>query len=286
MPTTPNGASYTTHTATIPGGGVIHWAVPSEGAEFPLVLYCHGAGGGPDQFSTLGAWGGLRNWLIDNGWAWVEGAGGGAQPWGNPSSQDAYDAAFSYIDGILNISHVVVLGRSMGGIVGARIYLSHSQVDSRWVGFIGNSAVQDLVWAYDWEEGGWTSAFNSAWGVTSKTELVALSDGLNPVGGSPDEWEGKNVLQLWGTNDSLVPAGPNGSAMRTMYRGEPAMDRVSIRQGGDHSTANGSYLDIEAMSRFLIDVTGTPPQGYFEATRIFISSATGLLGFTSLEAVR
>lgn len=273
MPTTANGTSYTVHTATVAGGGATYWGVPDASTgPVPAVLYCHGAAGAANQFATLAAWTGLRDWLIDNGWIWIEGAGGGSQPWGNQASQDAYDASFDHVDALLDIDYVVVLGRSMGGAVGARLYVDRRVGDARWVGFISNSGVQDLVWAYDWDGGRWTAAFNSAWGVSSKPQFEAAVAGLNPIDGPATEWAGAKVIQLWGDADDTVPPADNAIAMRAMYAGQPTVDGFDVRAGGDHSSTNGSYLEVDAMTAFLLDAIGeaptpTPPKEMYRSVR-------------------
>lgn len=273
MPTTAAGTPYTVHSAAVAGS--TYWAVPDAlvGApDIPVILYAHGAAGAANQFATLAAWSGLRDWLIDNGWGWIEGSGGGSQPWGNPASQAAYDASFAHVDSSLDIGTVVVLGRSMGGAVGARLYLDHRANDARFVGFISNSGVQDLVWAYDWDANRWTAAFNAAWGVSSKAEFEAAVAGLNPVDGPPTDWAGANVIQLWGDADTTVTPSENAIAMRAMYATQPAIDAIDIRSGGDHSATNGSYLEVDAMTEFLMLVTGetpppTPPKEIYRSVR-------------------
>lgn len=262
MPTTPNGTTYTLSTADLGVHGAAYWAVADAeagSADLPFVLYCHGAGGGANQFATLAAWSGLRNWLIDNGFGWVEGLGGGLQPWGNPASEHAYDAAFAHVDGLFDIGSVVVLGRSMGGAVASRLYHAHRGTDPRFVGLISNSGVSDLAWAYDYDGGRWTDAFNTAWGVTSKPEFLAAVTGLNPIDGPASAWAGASVLQMWGDVDTTVTPADNAIAMRTMYAGSPTLDVADVRAGGDHSAANGSYQQVDAMAAFLAEVTGMEP---------------------------
>lgn len=280
MPTTPNGTTYTITSGPVTGAGTVYRALADSavgGTDLPFILYAHGAGGAANQFSTLGAWAGLRNWLIDNGWGWIESSGGGLQPWGNQASQDAYDATIAYADSVYDIGTWVVLGRSMGGAVAARLYNDHRLTDTRFAGIMVNSGVQDLVWAYDFDSNRWTDAFNSAWGVSSKAEFEIAVEGLNPVDGPASSWAGSNVLQLVGDADTTVPPAINGYAMRTMYAGQPTLDLLDVRAGGDHSSTNGSYLQVEAMTSFLATVRGdtpeppTPASAYRQLRRLYYS---------------
>lgn len=253
MSVTAAGNPYNVTTVTLPSGQVANIGAPVGGAA-RFVLYTHGANGGPDQFSSSsGPWPqSLRNWLIDNRIGWIEGTGGGAQPWGNAASQTAYEELAAYADGLYAITHWIVLGRSMGGVVAARLYLAKRAADSRFVGLIVNSGVQDLVWAYD--TGTWTAEMNGAWGVSNRSGFVTAINGRNPIAGPASAWAGARVLQLWGTSDTTVPSGANGEAMRAMYAGQPTLDRVDIRPGGDHSAGNGSYLQVSAMTSFIAAV--------------------------------
>lgn len=253
MSVTAAGNPYNVTTVTLPSGQVANIGAPVGGAT-RFVLYTHGANGGPDQFSSAsGPWPqALRNWLIDNRIGWIEGTGGGTQPWGNPASQTAYEELVTYADGLHAITHWVILGRSMGGVVATRLYLAKRAADARFVGLIVNSGVQDLVWAYD--AGTWTTEMNAAWGVSSRAAFVAAVNGRNPITGPASSWAGARALQLWGTGDTTVPPAPNGEAMRAMYTGQPALDQVDVRPGGDHSAGNGSYLQVSAMTSFIAAV--------------------------------
>lgn len=270
MPTTPNGTAYTVRRTTLPTHGAVSVGVADvvyPRQNIPTVLYTHGAGGSATQFETLEAWSGVRNWMIDNGWAWVEGAGGGLQPWGNPASEAAYIAALGYADSVLDVGPVVVLGRSMGGAVAARLFTT-SSIASRCVGLIVNSGVQDLIWAYD--SGRWTNAFHTAWGVANRAELVAAVQGYNPIDGPASNWAGTSVQQLVGTADDVVPPGPNAYAIRTMYAGQPTVDLLDVREGGDHGTTNGSYLQVGAMTSFLASLVPSDSKNVFRVTARYL----------------
>ncbi|MFV9429170.1 hypothetical protein ACNJ7K_11570 [Rhodococcus aetherivorans] len=211
-----------------------------------MILYLHGANGGYNQFTSLSAWIGLREWLIDNGWGWIE--GGGAQPWGNAASRTAYRAAFDHVDGILDIGPVVILTRPMGGLVGHWLFTQDPVLKDRSVGFIGNSEVANLAAAYATSR--WTADMHAAYG-TDAAGFAAASVGHDPMLFSPSLWAGKKVLELVGTNDTTVRAADHGLAIRAHWEEQPAVNLLDTRESGDHPGTNGSYLQVEAMSQFL-----------------------------------
>lgn len=253
---TPNGTPWTSFSATV-AGQVVRWAVAdavASTADIPTILYAHGAGGGSNQFETLGAWAGMRNWLIDNGWAWVESQGGGAQPWGNQASRDAYESALTHVSGLLDIGAVVPLGRSMGGLVTYWLATQSTIVAPRAVGFIINSGTTDLAATYARPER--VDAVEAAYGFTGSGGYAAATAGFDPMLFPLSTWDGVKVLQLWGDADDTVPAVDHAIAIRTRWAGRPTLDAYDIRAGGDHSATNGSYLQVAAMSDFLLEVTG------------------------------
>lgn len=260
MPTTPNGTAYTTFSATVAGADTVRWAVADETAEdsnIPVVLYAHGSGGASNQFETLAAWAGLRNWLIDNGWAWIEGLGGGNKSWGNAAARTAYENSYLHVAGILDLGAVVPLGRSMGGVVASWLYTESTVIEPVSVGCIINSGVQSLAAWY--EAGIDQAAVMAAFNADNESEFYSNIAGFDPLTRPASLWDGKNVIQLVGTADTTVPPGDHGYAMRAHYSGRPTIDDLDVRVGGDHSATNGSYLETDAMTTFLMEVTGTTP---------------------------
>lgn len=262
MATTPAGTAYKATAATLPSGQVVWLGAPVDGAT-KFVLYTHGAGGTANQFTdNSGPWPiALREWLVDRGFGWVEGTGGGLQPWGNLASQAAYNELINYVEARYAVTQWVVLGRSMGGVVATRIYQARRTSDPRWVGLIINSGTQNLIAQYDYQNGARRPEMNTAWSVSDRAAFVAAVNGLNPIDGPPASWTGARVLQMWGTADDVVVPTTNGEAMRTMYAGRPEIDRVDIRLNGDHSAANGSYKQTSAITAFITDIT-TPKLTY------------------------
>jgi pimeloyl-ACP methyl ester carboxylesterase len=283
VPSTAAGTAYTVFTdSSDPDAGTARWAYRDslEGASnIPTILYLHGAGAGSNQFETLTAWTTLRNWLIDNGWAWIEGTGGGTQPWGNAASRTAYRATFDIADAEFDIGPLVILARSMGGLAGHWLFTQDPVIKVRSVGFIGNSEVANLAAAY--ASGNWTDAMRAAYGVSTDVGFASASEGFDPLLFSASLWAGKKVLEIVGTADTTVPRADHGLAMRTHWAGQPALDLLTTRSGGDHSGTNGSYLEVDAMTAFLLEVTGEapeppPPPRMFRVAKRYIIDSSGV----------
>lgn len=264
MPTTPNGITYTTHTFLTPGGDQALWAIADRyqsSADIPIVVYTHGNSGAYNQFSATGAFAGIRNWLIDNGWAWVESAGGGGSSWGNGAARRSYVEAFAHVNSTISVGDVVVLGRSMGGLVAYWLYLYEPSIRSKAVGLIINSGTTDLIKRIGPPPG--DASIRSAFGLAADgSDWTTKLAGYDPMQFPVSAWTGKNVLQLYGTADDTVPAEIHAQAWLDKYADACAVADVDIRLGGDHSTENGSYLQTTAMASFLTKIRQgsiTPP---------------------------
>lgn len=270
MPTTSTGTAYTITETTTTGYGTCLIAVADSHADdvaVPTILYSHGAGGGYNQFMTLGAWTELRDWLIDNGCAIVEGAGGftdaeGGQNWGNPTARLAYVAYLEWAATIVDVGPVVPLGRSMGGVIAPWLYL-RSSIASQCVGLIVNSGVQTLSYGTISDPDTslrptgqyFGTAIQGAYGVSGYSAFVTASSDHDPMNFDPSLWDGKKVMQLVGDVDTTVSPTTRGAyPLRAIYAGRPEVDILDVRIGGDHSATNGSYLQVAAMTSFLSDL--------------------------------
>lgn len=279
MPTTPNGTDYTVYSATLPTHGDCYWGVADDvvaDSNIPTVLYCHGAGGSADNFSTQLSWDAFRYNLVDNGWAWIEGYGGGTLSWGNADARAAYPAYLDHVStGILDVGDVVVLGRSMGGLVSSWLFTQSDLKDdfAGWINHAGVSTV--LVGATDrdttdpgdgdpWIELNTAVyfsglygdvGFTTAWGGTHVSQMEALTEGYRPEDWDASVWAGKHILCCYGDADTSVPWYPRGaSTLRTIWAGQPATDLVSVQPGGGHSP--GYAIHVTAMTDFLTTLTG------------------------------
>lgn len=253
--TTAKGTPYRVRNVTAPDAGNIFYGVADANLNDPdllTILYTHGAGGGSSQFATLSAWAGFREWLIDNGHAWMESTGGGLQPWGNDASRLAYEATFTKVSTLIDVGEVVILGRSMGGLVAQWLFTQSTVLAARSLGAIINSGTQNLAATY--AAGDRTDELFAAYGVNNEADYLAAVVGRDPIAFDPALWTGKNIIQLAGTADTTVPPTSHAYAIREHYQGRPALDLLSVRAGGDHSGSNGSYLEVDAMVGFLAQI--------------------------------
>ena len=297
MPTTTAGTPYTITTTTSTGYGTCLLAIANAHANdtnVPTVLYGHGASGSYDQFATLPAWQLMRDWVIDNGCAFIEGAGGltntaGAQHWGATDARMAYGTAYpAWADTLFDRGPTAILVRSMSGVIGPWLYLQ-SPIASQCVGLIVNSGVQTLTYGelssvvgenvpenksrYDNRPSGqyFSPKIYEAYGASNFAEFATAAHDHDPMNIDPALWNGKKVLQLVGTEDHTVTPQTRGAyPLRALYEGRPAVDLLDVRLGGDHEQANGSYLQVAAMTSFLSDLGfGTaveiPDPVYYEA---------------------
>lgn len=229
-------------------------AVLTAGDPAPCVLYAHGNFGPYNQFLTQAGWVRTREWLIDNGWYWVEGRGGGSQ-WGSPRGVAAYELAHEWATTIIPASVTVGLLRSMGGCY-ARSFAESAVIDAD--GLILNSGVLDIAARGAIGEGD-APAIWSAFQAADHAEFLDASASFDPMQAPVGTWAGVEVLNMWGTADTTVAPAVNAEAWESAFSTGTERYFRDVKVGGDHSQGNGSYTQWEAMTAFLARFSGVAP---------------------------
>lgn len=260
MPTTPNGTAYTVTTFTSSAGETCKRAVAdahSGDEHLPLVIFCHGNPGvdqtsADDQFTAN--YPVLRAWLIDNGWGYVEGHGAGAN-WGNTPARVAYRAMYQDTAAVWDVGWNVVIGRSMGGLVGAYLAARDPVISPRCQGFISLSGTADLTNRYSTASAQDRTNLLAAYSVPDATALAWAVRDHDPMLFDEAAWLGRNVSIQYATGDVSVPPNVNALPWLAKYGPFCAVARSTATADGDHnSTASGDPAQAQATIAFLRDV--------------------------------
>lgn len=266
MPTTPNGTAYTVTQFTTSAGEVAWRAIADAragAADVPVVLFCHG-NPGSDQTSAdnqfqLSGYAAVRNWLMDNGWGWVEAHGAGAN-WGNAAGRSAYEALYQAASQVWDVGYNVVIGRSMGALVGAWLASLSPIISPRNAGFISLSGTADLSNRYASASTGDKANMNAAYGVTDEASWRAAVADFDPLLVPLATWDGRNALMQWDTSDATVPYLPNGKAWLDKYGPRLTIARSQSTTGGDHNTTPNDPTHQAATIALLTDAPAPPPE--------------------------
>lgn len=263
MPTTTLGTVYTITAFTSSAGESAWRAVANANTgsvDIPTVLFCHGNPGATvtdaDQQFQLN-YTTLREWLIDNGWAFIEGHGAGAN-WGNNAGRTAYEAMLTDTMAVWDIGKVVVIGRSMGALVGAWLASQSPVVAPKCAGFVSLSGTANLTARYSTASAGDKTNMNAAWGVANQAQWEATVPVNDPLLVALSVWENRNAQMQWDTSDTTVPYTVNGQAWDTKYGPELNIRRVISTSGGDHNTTPNDSTQIAGTILFLQDAQLQP----------------------------
>ncbi|MCI2959562.1 alpha/beta hydrolase-fold protein [Agromyces atrinae] len=291
MPTTPNGTVWTKRTATIDGVGETTFSCPDaklSDPATPAVLFFHGAGGTSDQMVALPAFNGMRDMLLDEGLAIIEGDplpipffGTGelrpGQQWCNAQSRAAYPAFHQYWAARHSAANEVrfLFGRSMGGLLA--LYLAAKHPSYADAAVISNSGVST------WRVGNNTPPVGSvppvaerstsrhftkevlfgAWGVS---DFASLDAALADADVLPELWPegvfaGREVAFQYGTADTTAPWFPRGgeAVLERWSSSLGALSRVDRLEGGMHGGSPSSYQQVPEVRAFVREVLGEAP---------------------------
>ena len=258
MPTTPNGTVYTTYPFTSSAGEACWRTVANNrlgSSKIPVMLFCHGNPGATvtsaDQQFAAG-YTAQRNWLMDNGWAYIEGHGAGAG-WGNSQSRSAYEAMFLDTSQVWDLARVIVVGRSMGALVGSWLASQSTVVAPSCAGFVSLSGTADLSNRYSSASGSDITNMNAAYGVSSDSQWRSAVAGFDPMLAPTGVWSSRNAQMQWDTSDGTVPYSANGQAWDLKYGPQLSLRRTIVTSGGDHNSTPNNPTHASATISFFQD---------------------------------
>jgi len=259
MPTTPNGTPYTVTTFTSSAGETCRRAIAdaaADDANVPLVIFCHGNPGvdvtsADTQFTS--GYTTQRNWLMDNGWAYVEGHGAGAN-WGNQASRSAYRAMYVDTLAVWDVGWNVVIGRSMGGLVGAYLAARDPLISRRCRGLVHLSATADLTNRYSTASASDKAALLTAYAAPDPSALAWAVKDHDPLLVLPEAWYQRNAIVQYDTGDVSVPPTVNAIPWFERFGGQLTIGRTVVTTGGDHNSTPNSPTHAAATIQFLQDV--------------------------------
>lgn len=266
MPTTPNGTAYTV-TAFTTSAGETAWRGIADSrvgtSDIPVVLFCHGNPGSvstdADTQFQLSSYANLRNWLMDNGWGFVEAHGAGAN-WGNTAGRLAYEAAYRGVKEVWDVGYNVVIGRSMGALVGAWLASLSEVVAPESAGFVSLSGTADLTARYSTASTTDKNNLNAAYGVSDASQWAAAVAGFDPMLVPLGTWDDRNALIQWDVNDGTVPYQSNGLAWYNKYSPRLKDKRTASTSGGDHNSTPNNPIHQAATIAFLDEVQAPVPR--------------------------
>jgi pimeloyl-ACP methyl ester carboxylesterase len=259
MPTTPNGTAYTVYPFTSSAGEPC-WRAIADSAfsdeHVPLVIFCHG-NPGTDINSANQQFGQgyttQRNWLMDNGWGYVEGHGAGAN-WGNQDARAAYRAM--YVDTLTewDVGWNVVLGRSMGGLIGAYLAARDPMISRRCRGFVSLSGTADLTNRYSTASASDRAALLAAYDAPDESSLMWAVRDHDPLLVDPAAWYERRASIQYDTGDASVPPAINALPWIDRFGAQLALLRQTSTTGGDHNSTPNSPTHAAATIAFLAEV--------------------------------
>jgi len=259
--TTPRGTKYTTVEFTPDGGALSTYGVPTQhlehGTKTNLLIYCHGSSGDHDDFTRLSVWDEFRNLLIDHGWGYVETIaydpawGSAVNNWGSPTGVLHYRRAYEYAAEQINVDHVAILGRSMGGLAAINLFVKDPVISPIAEALILNSATQDLTYRTIGQGAG-LGQFRIPYGYPTDQSFIDALPEHDPLQYPVEWWQDRNVLQVVADEDTSVPPEHHGLKLRSRTHHVLALSRLAVAYGGDHG-ATGGYTQGPAMLRFLND---------------------------------
>lgn len=263
MPTTAAGNDYTITPFTSSYGEPCRRGTPNPLVlGTPLVVFCHGNPGRttPGSADTyVSTWlTGLREAIVDAGYAYVEGRGAGAN-WGNAAGRAAYEAMATDYRAVWNFKHIVVVGQSMGALVGHWLASRSTVISPACAGFISLSGTANLSDRYSTAGASDKQALLEAYGATDEADFRTKAASHDPLLLPTADWRGRSAQQQYDTSDAVVPPSVNAIPWRDRYRSTLATFREVTTTGEGHDATVLNPEHIAATKAFLLAVSLPPP---------------------------
>lgn len=242
-----------------------------------LVLF-HGFGGNETNFA-LARYQAVRDTILDDGRFLVVQSNGQGKNCGNDAGSADYLAALDYAQRTFNVTDVITMGESMGGLLAAL-----ATVDNDWptiAGVTGFSPVCDLeeFFAHSTD---FADAIQAAYSFTGAYDDVA-TDGHDPVHDFiATEYPTTTRWRLYASpGDPIVPKVDHSDALVTLVTGRAPEALVVPCTGGHLSSDHFRPDDLMwFFERCIDDVTGQynepPPPGGLPTGSVFIKDGDTL----------
>jgi len=236
---------------------------------FPLMVYFHGASGNqndpfvdPDQKR-------ITDQFIQAGYM-VASSNGAGDSWGNQAGIDAYDALITYLQSEYNITKIILIGQSMGGIVSLNLMSSTSHNIDAWYGIY---PATNLRAQYDI---GFAGAIQTAYGFSNPADYDTATAGHDPNLKLATDFPKIKYRMTASPEDTVVDIDDNSLLFNTRMDPYALITQVVVCIG-EHGDPSHFILD-DALTFFDRDYIKYP-------TAITLPSGTSTVGVATTEFV-
>lgn len=222
-----------------------------------VAFYHHGNGETRTAWNDEARKSGIRDALLAAGYLLV-GISAGATAWGNDSAMAKYTIAHPYILSTYNVSGIVLVGQSMGGLTAFRASADPSTYQ-RVRGVYGIYPCCGALAQYDSPNDTYDSQILSAWSAADRTALAAAVAGKDPLVRLAAAYPNIRYRFHASDSDTVVYKDVNTDAMRTLLGGTSTIENSLVATSGDHG--DPSNFDGPDIVAFFADAMSDVPSG-------------------------
>lgn len=236
----------TTLTPTISGQAARISYINSLKATQPtkLVIYFHGAGDTQNEPFTEPESKYVIDELLSKGYI-VAASNAHGNNWGNQASQDDYLALYNYINGLYNISEVIYIGHSMGGLSSLSMLANNTiPKTTAWYGIF---PVTNLNEAY-FVETGFVASIEAAYGFTGGANYAAATAGYDPQLRTTALYAGRRYTMTASPDDVVIFKTTNADLFNAKLLAGQISSSI-ITATGNHG--NISHFIPKSVSNFI-----------------------------------